>query len=107
MKQSTHREKYGVNLYWQTTPEYEGLLYSMVDIPSVTPLKKMDFPSAGSYLRRGRRLCLLLFLHAGILWRSCAWSDSLCEFICISTLMDLENAVQTISLDFTLYIDCT
>lgn len=32
-------------LCWQTTPEYGGLLYSVVDIPSVTPLQKMDFPS--------------------------------------------------------------
>lgn len=88
-------------MYWQTTPEYGGLPYCMVDIPSVTPVKKMDFTSASRYLGRGGRLCLLLFLHAGILCRSCAWGDSLCEFIRVSTLMYLENAVQIISLGFT------
>lgn len=87
-------------MYWQTTPEYGRLLYSMVDIPSDTPVKKVDFPSASSYLGRDGRLCLLLFLHAGILCRSCAWGDSLCEFICVSMLMYLENAIQTISLGF-------
>lgn len=95
-------------MYWQTTPEYRGLPYSMVDIPSVTPVKKMDFTSASSYLGRGGRLCLLLFLHAGILCRSCAWGDSLCEFICVSTLMYLEMLFKSSlwALDpLNLYID--
>lgn len=86
-------------MHWQTTPEHGCLLCSVVATPTVTPVKKMDFPSASSLLGRVGDCVYFSFFMLGF----CAGpvhGVTVSEFICVSTPMYLGNAVDTISLGF-------
>lgn len=75
---------------WQTFPEYGGLSWSVVDIPSVTPMMEIDFPSPSSFLARGGTL---LPTFPSPCWDLYMGGHSLCEFMCAWPLLNLENVV--------------
>ena len=75
----------------------------MVDIPNDTPLKKADFPFTVGYQLQissqlgSGTLFPLLHCHAtissGLNCIGLIYAVTVCEFICISTLLFLEDAV--------------
>ena len=98
LKKKTHRVHFVLaNSLLHSMP------WSVLDMPSDSPSEKTDFPFASRYQLQvafwfGWFGCSLFPLSAEIpsdlgLCRSCVFSLSLCEYICASILLGLEDPV--------------
>lgn len=96
------RKTYEVHFVFVSDSWPWGLLSSVVDIPSVAPLKKLTFlqqqvSTANGFLFRGRMLCLFFLSNSGI---CLAWACAglvhvfhrACQFLCTLVLFCLEDA---------------
>lgn len=100
-KTHTHTLKCGVFLDLANYSWAWVLSQSMVNVPSVSPLKKTDFPFPSFYQLQidswlGVEQCttfLSLYLHFLCLCSSYACYHSLYEFISVWTLLYLKNAI--------------